>query len=201
MIHEIISQDYNSNSYILTGETPILIDPGLPSNPYLEKALSSLGIEIGAVVLTHCHYDHIGNCKGFPPVMVHKNDAEAVRTGSEKTVYMHFSSTFDGFPLQRELEEGDRVSSGNHTLKVIHTPGHTDGCICLLDEDSGTLFSGDTWFSTGIGRTDLPSGSFEALHNSFQKLKDVDAHHICPGHGPSFENNIDIIGFNYFGGI
>ena len=201
MIHEILSHDYNSNSYILTGDAPILIDPGLPSNPYLSRAMASLGIGIETVILTHCHYDHIGNCGGFPPVMVHENDAQAVREGTEKTVYMHFSSTFDGFPVARELTEGDRITSGDHTLTAIHTPGHTTGSICLLDEDTGTLFSGDTWFSTGVGRTDLPSGSFEALRESFRKLTGIDAGHICPGHGPSFENNIDIIIFNYFGGI
>ena len=201
MIHEIISQDYNSNSYILTGDSPILIDPGLPSNPYLEKALSRLDITIDTVILTHCHFDHIGNCAAFPPVLVHKNDAQAVREGTEKTVYMHFLSSFDGFPVRGELDEGDRISSGEHTLQVLHTPGHTDGCICLLDEETGTLFSGDTWFSTGVGRTDLPSGSFPMLQESFRKLKGVDAGHICPGHGPSFENNIDIIIFNYFGGL
>ncbi len=201
MIHEILSQDYNSNSYILTGDAPILIDPGLPSNPYLDHAMASLDICIETVILTHCHYDHIGNCGGFPTVMVHESDAQAVREGTKKTVYMHFSPTFDGFPVARELKEGDRIPSGDHTLRVIHTPGHTNGSICLLDEDTGTLFSGDTWFSTGVGRTDLPTGSFEELRESFRKLMGIDAGHISPGHGPSFENNIDIITFSYFGGI
>jgi glyoxylase-like metal-dependent hydrolase (beta-lactamase superfamily II) len=100
--------------------------------------------------------------------------------------------------VARRLTEGDTIDIGDHALTVVHTPGHTSGSICLLDTVTRTLFSGDTWFMNGIGRTDLPSGSFEMMERSFQKLRTVDADHVCPGHGPSFENNIETIYRSFF---
>lgn len=83
------------------------------------------------------------------------------------------------------LQEGDVVSAGAIKLEVIHTPGHTPGCICLLG--NGYLFTGDTLFAGAVGRTDLPGGSFEKLNNSIQtKLKPLpDTLKIYPGHGAS----------------
>jgi len=197
MIYEIISSTYSSNSYILTGDCTILIDPGLPENIPLKSFLQKKMLTINCMINTHCHYDHIGGNFG-EEIYVHENDANAIETGNYKTAYMNFVSEFNGFPVKRRLKENDIISTGNHSLKVLHTPGHTSGSICLLDTDTNTLFSGDTWFMNGIGRTDLPSGNLNDLEKSLMKLAGIDAKHICPGHGVTFENNIENIIRNFF---
>ncbi|MCK4247341.1 MAG: MBL fold metallo-hydrolase, partial [Methanomicrobia archaeon] len=70
-----------------------------------------------------------------------------------------------------------------YRLEVLHTPGHTDGSICLYDEAKKIMFSGDTFFIDGIGRTDLPSGNEEALKESLERLASLDIEKVYPGHG------------------
>jgi glyoxylase-like metal-dependent hydrolase (beta-lactamase superfamily II) len=78
--------------------------------------------------------------------------------------------------------EEDVIDIGEHRLRVINTPGHTCGGICLYDEVTGSLFSGDTVFGSGIGRTDLPSGSAKELAMSLKKLSGIDVKTLYPGH-------------------
>jgi len=198
MIHELISYTYSSNSFILTGDKNILIDPGLPVNPALEKFQYQTPTDIDIIIDTHCHYDHVGGNFG-ENVYVHEDDAEAVEKGLEKTVYQHHIDSYPGHPVAKRLKEGDIIDIGEHALEVIHTPGHTSGSICLLDKVSGTLFSGDTIFDNWVGRTDLPSGSITALEASVKKLAKLDITHVCPGHGPVFDGNINRIIRLFFG--
>ncbi|MHC1604817.1 MAG: MBL fold metallo-hydrolase, partial [Candidatus Methanofastidiosia archaeon] len=123
MIHEIISFSYSSNTYILTGDPNIMIDPGLPENSALKNFLAKNPMEIETVINTHCHYDHAGG--NFGNTMIHKDDADALEKGTEKTVYTSFTDHFEGFPIFCMLEEGDIISNSNHKVEVIHTPGHT----------------------------------------------------------------------------
>ncbi|MBN1785713.1 MAG: MBL fold metallo-hydrolase [Candidatus Methanofastidiosa archaeon] len=197
MIIELMSYSYSSNSYIITGERNILIDPGLPNNEALRSYLHRRPTRIDSIINTHCHYDHIGGDFG-EDIMVHEDDADAVSTAGEKTMFGSFVDSFSGFEVTRRLKEGDRIDNGEHILEVIHTPGHTSGSICLLDRENDTMFSGDTWFYNGVGRTDLPSGDLDQLRGSFMRLREIDVTHICPGHGSSFKNNIDYIIDNYF---
>ena len=81
-----------------------------------------------------------------------------------------------------ELVEGDVIDLGDHRLRVISTPGHTCGGICLYDEVTRSLFSGDTVFSYGVGRTDFPSGSKNELIGSLRKLSELDVGTLYPGH-------------------
>jgi len=197
MIIELVSYSYSSNSYILTGDYNLLIDPGLPNNEALKSYIHRNPTDVDAIINTHCHYDHIGGNFGNE-IMVHENDSNDVENATEKTMYRSFVQEFNGFKVSRVLKEGDIVENGEHKLEVIHTPGHTSGSISLLDKENDTLFSGDTWFNNGVGRTDLPSGSYGKLKESFLKLRDINVTHICPGHGASFNNNIDQIIENYF---
>lgn len=199
MIHAILSRDYNANAYLVTGERTVLIDPGLPGNPYLARFLNETHASIDEVVVTHCHYDHIGGCGAYPSPHAHEMDADAIETGSEKTAYRHFASSFAGFPVSRRLREGDVITTGEHELEVVHTPGHTEGSICLYEKESRSLISGDTWFSSGVGRMDLPSGNYQDLERSFARLADLAIDTVYPGHGPVFPNNIDVIRCNFFG--
>ena len=83
-----------------------------------------------------------------------------------------------------DFREGDRIDLGGHILTPIYTPGHTIGSICVLDEVSGSLFSGDTVFVDGVGNTMHPTGSDKMLIDSLNKLKDVQFDGLYPGHGP-----------------
>ena len=151
--------DIDSNIYII-GDT--VIDAGTGFNfTRLYQLLKMLKIDlkdIKHVVNTHCHFDHTGGNGYFidADVAIHDADAEVVEKGDIKLSYADF---FDGRLNPREvktrLKEGDVVSTGDMELEVIHTPGHTQGSICLYDKKSGTLFTGDTVFADGIGRTDM----------------------------------------------
>jgi glyoxylase-like metal-dependent hydrolase (beta-lactamase superfamily II) len=99
-----------------------------------------------------------------------------------------FGEKLEPISVARELQEGDKIELGELTLKVLHTPGHTAGSICLY-EPQQRLFSGDTIFSDGVGRTDLPTGDVTALHNSIEGLLKLDVQNIYPGHGPHVEKN------------
>jgi hydroxyacylglutathione hydrolase len=85
-----------------------------------------------------------------------------------------------------ELQEGGEIRFGSYLLEVLHTPGHTEGSVCLLDRESGRLYSGDTLFNGSFGRVDLPGGSAEAMVVSLDRLGQLDPTlTVLPGHGPT----------------
>ncbi len=85
-----------------------------------------------------------------------------------------------------ELAEGGMIRFGDIRLRVLHTPGHTEGSVCLLDEDDGVLYSGDTLFAGGWGRVDLPGGDPAAMVASIGRLTGLEGHvGVFPGHGPA----------------
>ena len=90
-----------------------------------------------------------------------------------------FGGNFHPQKVSRKLKEGDEVEG----MKVFHTPGHSEGSICLFDEKSGVMISGDTVFMEGVGRTDLPGGSEEDLVKSMEKILNLNPKMILPGHG------------------
>ena len=188
----------DSNIWLVTGSENILIDTGTGEtsggtdyaalvswtiDPHLE------GRGLSAIVLTHCHIDHVGGAAGLKehygcPVYIGAKDYDAVSAGdSMYTVSGMFRIPFcplDCIPV----DEGHVFDIGDHRLRVIDTPGHTAGGICLFDEVTGALFSGDTLFANGIGRTDLPGGSLQELVQSLVKLSNVNITAVYPGHGP-----------------
>ena len=134
---------------------------------------------------THGHWDHIGD-----------NAAVAAHTGADIAVHPAdrdrlerpepIWAPFEIVPSVPavELAEGGLVRFGEIRLRVLHTPGHTDGSVCLLDEDDGVLYSGDTLFASGWGRVDLPGGDPEAMAASLARLTELpDPTGVFPGHG------------------
>ena len=168
---------YQTNTYLLTNDTEALvIDPGYEADTILD-ALT--GKTLKAIVLTHGHFDHVGAVKEL-----------VAETGCE--VYIHAAEStmppmVTAGPLYytRTYDEGDTITPiEGVSFKVLHTPGHTPGSVCLLLGND--LFSGDTLFACSFGRTDLPGGDSRKMMESLRRLANLQGNYfIHPGHGGS----------------
>jgi hydroxyacylglutathione hydrolase len=175
-VRGIPGRGYFGNAYVVGN---ILIDAGiLPHEiePYRE--------EIEIIVLTHCHFDHTAHVKEIAhlcsaEIAIHAADAPGL-TEETFSLSLHFGSRSPGILPSRFLKEGDRVGP----LRVLHTPGHTPGSICLYLEEEEALISGDTVFSDGgFGRYDFPGGDRDALERSLDRLAALRVEGLFPGHG------------------
>ena len=141
------------------------------------------------IINTHGHIDHIAANKEFKdryniPLLIHSKDALFLTSQQDSMLEMMLNAQ-PSPPADELLEEGDNIAIGSINLEVIHTPGHSPGSICLKFNQA--LFTGDTLFTSGIGRTDLPGGSYDELMKSIKEkiLKFDRGWMIYPGHGPS----------------
>lgn len=154
-----------SNIYILANEKneKLLIDAGNGIT------LANANIKPKMVILTHAHADHSrGVREEWKKVFLHEREWE-------KKSEAHF------FPENLTKLNFRRLKWGEFELEILHTPGHTMGSICLFEKRNKILFSGDTIFSEGVGRTDL-GGSEKELKKSLEKLKKLNYSILCPGH-------------------
>lgn len=180
---------FSSNCYILGAEGEgIVIDPGADTEEILQ-AVKETGLTIQYILLTHAHIDHICSMDSLrertgAKVAIHRLDAEALGdTWKNVSKLVGIDSTFNNADLL--LEDGQVIKIGEMSLEIIHTPGHTPGCICI--KTGNTIFTGDTLFRGSVGRTDFENGSQEDLllsirHQLFT-LEDEIA--VYPGHGPA----------------
>ncbi|HEX5824774.1 MAG TPA: MBL fold metallo-hydrolase [Candidatus Limnocylindrales bacterium] len=165
----------------------IAIDTAIPSLAWIRGELAARDWTLKLIVSTHGHWDHIGD-----------NAAVAAETGAEIAVHpLDRDRLTDPQPLWApfeippsvpavELAEGEEIRFGEIRLRVLHTPGHTEGSVCLLSADDGLLFSGDTLFAGGWGRIDLPGGSADEMAASIARLTELeDGLAVLPGHGPA----------------
>ncbi len=190
MVLETLSVGQMDENCYLVGdeESLVVIDPGDEAERILSR-INEMGWQASYVVLTHCHFDHIGAVNDI----VKKTGAKLYIGAKEKENYFSSSVSFNGYFGNKVetpepdgvLHDGEVLTAGGCEFAIIATPGHTSGSICLLCD--GHLFSGDTLFRTGIGRTDFPTGSLPSLVNSIKnKLFTLDdAVLVHPGHGPS----------------
>ena len=171
----------NCNSYLIDGETKILIDPGHHHLfGHVQQGLDLLGIsldQISAAIITHGHPDHFEAVR-----RLHKSTMVAMNTEEYRFIRKFAGSHFDIPEPHFFLEEGD-LTIGDHQFQVIVTPGHSPGSICLYWPDKKALFTGDVAFNQGIGRTDLPGGNGEYLKNSIQRISRLDVEYLLTGHG------------------
>ncbi len=181
---------FQTNCYLVgcpeSGQA-LVLDPGGEPTPILERA-EALGLQIVLVVNTHGHFDHIvGNAALLRAtgagLAIHELDAPRLYAPEYDRSFL-LGLTRERCRPTRLLRHGDTVSVGSLTYQVLHTPGHTPGGICLLGE--GVLFSGDTLFHLGIGRTDLPGGDMDTLIHSLEQvlIPLPDDLVVYPGHGP-----------------
>lgn len=165
----------------------IAIDTAIPSLAWIRDELDARGWRLRLIVSTHGHWDHIGD-----------NAAVAEHTGAAIAVHpldrdrlLRPEPLWAPFEIPAsvpavELAEGGVIRFGALRLEVLHTPGHTEGSVCLYAPDERLLLSGDTLFAGGWGRTDLPGGSIEAMVESLGRLAILDdGCRVLPGHGPT----------------
>jgi len=185
--------DADSNIYIFDNT---IVDAGTGFNfTRLMSVFNAMKKDMGSiewVINTHGHFDHIGGNGYFlnAKVAIHELDAPILENGDEELSFCEF---FNGHmhprQVDRKLKEGDEING----LRVIHTPGHSPGSICLYDEVNKTLFSGDTVFADGIGRTDLPGGNELDMKKSLEKLRGLKIEKLFPGHGEPVLQNVKLV--------
>ena len=184
------SVPHDSGIYLVISDRTMLVDAGTGADPSvpdrIRAELGGRGLDM--VVATHCHFDHIG---GMPdivrefrcPVYAGEADAQHMRVSDDRYT---LASMFGGSLPEMEvsdLADGQVIDLGEAAFRVIHTPGHTRGSICLHEPVSGALISGDTLFEMGVGRTDFPGGSMADMRSSLRVLSNVDIRELYPGHG------------------
>jgi glyoxylase-like metal-dependent hydrolase (beta-lactamase superfamily II) len=190
-IHKLAGRMSDSNVYLVMGSEPTLIDTG--TGMQHERLLKEISryvrpAEIRSIILTHCHFDHIGGVPSLLEVMdanvyAHAKDATAIaEADGETTAALAFGRRLRRISVN-PLEDGDEIMVGDARMRVVHTPGHTVGSMCLHDSGAGILFSGDTFFVGGVGRWDLPTGSHSSLLRSLKRLEGLDFKDLYPGHG------------------
>ena len=169
---------YQTNCYLVWGEnssTCVVIDPGYEPDIVLSE-VKKLGKEIAAILLTHGHFDHVGAVKDLAA----ETDCKVYLC--EQDLTMPPQMTAGPLYYTNTYAEGDFVEAAGLTFKVLHTPGHTPGSVCLMCEH--VIFSGDTLFWGSCGRTDLPGGNWGVIQKSLKRLASLSGDYdVYPGHG------------------
>lgn len=180
------------NCYIVGDEATkqgMVIDPGAEGKAIL-RAVNELGLSIRLIVVTHAHFDHVGAVPAVKEatgahLAIHEADA-SVRMGPFARMMASISGgSFSSFSQpERLLKDGDLIEIGGLRFTVLHTPGHSPGGISIYGH--GVVFTGDTLFNYGVGRSDFPGCSHRQLINSIKsKLMSLpDETIVYPGHGP-----------------
>lgn len=180
-----------TNSYVVCDEETkeaMVIDPG-GEPERIAETLDILEAKLKYILITHCHADHIGGVAELKrlkggKVLISREDSEGLYNEQiNLAYYIHMEKP--ELEADSRLDDNDLIHVGNIEFKVIATPGHTKGGICLYEEKDGLVFTGDTLFSGTWGRTDLPTGSFTDIITSItERLMPLpDETIVYPGHG------------------
>ncbi len=180
-----------TNSYLVycnNTRDGVIIDPGGDGEKIIE-VIKENHINIKYILNTHGHHDHIGANKQLKEytnkdLLIHEKDSSMLISPEKNFLFLrrpeNCSPAADGF-----LKEGQLITFGECSLKVIELPGHTPGGVGFYAEKKGILFSGDTLFYGSIGRTDLPGSDYQEMTKSLKKLMELpDETIVYPGHGP-----------------
>ena len=193
MIHEILPVGpLQCNCSVIGDETTheaMVIDPG----DDIEEVLALVrehSLQVKQIVITHAHIDHVGGAMKLraatgAPIILNQNDYALLKMLDMQAAWIGMASP-GKVEIDQSVGQDERIRAGSLEASVLHTPGHTEGSICLYFPAEKTLIAGDTLFAGSIGRTDLPGGSFQkiirSLHDRVLALPDDTV--VVPGHGP-----------------
>ena len=193
MIHEILPVGpLQCNCSVIGDESTregLVIDPG----DNIEDVVSIVrkhNLQIKQIVVTHAHIDHVGGAMKLraatgAPILLNQNDYALLKMLDAQAAWIGVAPP-GRVEIDHSVAQADSIKTGSLSADVIHTPGHTEGSICLYFPAEKKLIAGDTLFAGSIGRTDLPGGSFEkiirSLHDKVLELPDDTV--VIPGHGP-----------------
>lgn len=192
MIHEILPVGpLQCNCSIIGDENTreaMVIDPGDEIEDILE-VVRKRNLQVKQIVITHAHIDHVGGAMKLrgatgAPILLNQNDYALLKLLDVQAAWIGVANP-GKVEIDRSVTTGETVSAGSHTGQILHTPGHTEGSICIFFEPEKKLIAGDTLFAGSIGRTDLPGGNMHkiirSLHDTVLTLPDDTV--VVPGHG------------------
>ena len=192
MIHEILPVGPLQCNCSIVGDEitreAMVIDPGDEIEDILE-VLRKHNLQVEQIVITHAHIDHVGGAMKLrgatgAPILLNQNDYALLKLLDVQAAWIGVPNP-GKVEIDRSVTTGETVSAGSHTGQILHTPGHTEGSICLFFEPEKKLIAGDTLFAGSIGRTDLPGGNMQkimrSLHDTVLTLPDDTV--VVPGHG------------------
>jgi hydroxyacylglutathione hydrolase len=192
MIHKILAVGpLQCNCSIIGDETTheaMVIDPGDDVEDVL-AIVRQYKFQVKQIVITHAHIDHVGGAMKLraatgAPILLNQNDYALLKMLDVQAAWVGMAAPED-VAIEASIGDGETLHTGSLCATVMHTPGHTEGSVCLYFPAENLLIAGDTLFARSIGRTDLPGGSFEkimrSLHDRVLTLPDDTV--VIPGHG------------------
>jgi hydroxyacylglutathione hydrolase len=193
MIHEILPVGpLQCNCSVIGDEgtrEALVIDPGDDIDEIL-KIIRKHALTVKQIIITHAHIDHVGGAMKLrkavgAPILLNQNDYALLKMLDVQAAWIGMPSP-GNVEIDQSLADADKVKAGSLEAAVLHTPGHTEGSICLYFAPEKKLIVGDTLFAGSIGRTDLPGGSMQKIINSLHErvLALPDETVVVPGHGP-----------------
>jgi hydroxyacylglutathione hydrolase len=193
MIHEVIPVGPLQCNCSIVGDKStreaMVIDPGDEIEDIV-AIIERHGLKVKQIVVTHAHIDHVGGAMKLKkitgaPILLNQNDQALLKMIDVQAAWVGMKPPGQ-IAIDQSVKDADRLKVGSHEATVMHTPGHTEGSICLYFPAEQKLIAGDTLFAGSIGRTDLPGGSFEKIMDSLKGrvLALPDETIVIPGHGP-----------------
>ena len=193
-IISIVAGPVETNGYLIIDKTSAkccTIDvPPESSERYLSE-INNRSLDLDSIILTHTHWDHAAEAGKMheltkAPIYVHEDDEYRLKDPMNNTI-LPLPFTIEPIAADIYLRHGEKINCGKITFEIRHTPGHTEGGVCLIDHDNRLVFAGDTLFFGSVGRVDLPGGSGRQLIESIERelMSLPDDYKVYSGHGPT----------------